>query len=52
MALVAAFATLFDTIRWLRGGLGNVHYFFLFTFTPFLAFEIMWPSRLHSSRWG
>ena len=39
MALVAAFATLFDTIRWLRGGLGNVLYFFLFTFTPFLAFE-------------
>ena len=30
MALVAAFAVLFESIRWLRGGLGNVAYFFLF----------------------
>lgn len=30
MALVAALAVLFDTVSWLRGGLGNVVYFFLF----------------------
>jgi hypothetical protein len=30
MALVAGMAVLFETIRWLRGGLGNVIYFFLF----------------------
>ena len=30
MALVAAFAVLFESIRWLRGGFGNVVYFFLF----------------------
>lgn len=39
LALVAALAVLFDTVGWLRGGLGNVIYFFLFSFTPFLAFE-------------
>lgn len=32
MALVAALAVLFDTISWLRGGIGNVVYFFLFAF--------------------
>jgi hypothetical protein len=30
MALIAALAVLFETIRWLRGGLGNVIYFILF----------------------
>jgi ABC-type transport system involved in multi-copper enzyme maturation permease subunit len=30
MALVAAVAVLFESIRWLRGGLGNVVFFFLF----------------------
>ncbi len=30
MAIVAALAVLFETISWLRGGLGNVIYFFLF----------------------
>jgi hypothetical protein len=30
MALVAALAVLFECIRWLRGSLGNVVYFFLF----------------------
>jgi hypothetical protein len=30
MALVAAIAVLFDTISWLRGGLGNLVYFFGF----------------------
>ena len=30
LALVAALAVLFDTIAWLRGGLGNIVYFFAF----------------------
>lgn len=30
LALVAALAVLFETIEWLRGGLGNVIYFFLY----------------------
>jgi ABC-type transport system involved in multi-copper enzyme maturation permease subunit len=30
MALVAAISVLFESIQWLRGGLGNVVYFFLF----------------------
>lgn len=42
MALVAALAALFDTVSWLRGGFGNVVYFFLFTFTLVLAME--WAS--------
>ncbi len=32
MALIAALAVLFETISWLRGGLGNVVYFFAFIF--------------------
>jgi hypothetical protein len=32
MAVVAAVAVLFETIAWLRGGLGNVIYFFLWVF--------------------
>jgi hypothetical protein len=32
MALVAAIAVLFDTVGWLRGGLGSALYFFLFLF--------------------
>lgn len=31
MGIVAALAVLFETIGWLRGGLGNVVYFFLFS---------------------
>jgi hypothetical protein len=31
MALVAAVAVVFETISWLRGGFGNVAYFFLWT---------------------
>lgn len=31
MAIVAALAVLFETVRWLRGGLGNVVYYFLWT---------------------
>jgi len=30
MAIVAAMAVLFETIGWLRGGLGNIVYFFMF----------------------
>ena len=30
MGLVAAIAVLFESISWLRGGLGNVVYFFVF----------------------
>ena len=32
MAIVAAIALLFETVSWLRGGFGNVVYFFLWTF--------------------
>lgn len=32
MALIAALAVLFETVGWLRGGLGNVVYFFVFMF--------------------
>src|SRR3984957_3402433 len=31
MAVVAAIAVLFETISWLRGGFGNVVYFFVWT---------------------
>lgn len=31
MAMVSAIAVFFETIPWLRGGIGNVIYFFLFT---------------------
>jgi hypothetical protein len=40
MALVAALAVLFDTIRWLRGGLGNIIYFFAFILVLIPIFEI------------
>jgi hypothetical protein len=36
-AVVAALAVLFDTVRWLRGGFGNVAYFFLYLFSFFLV---------------
>ncbi|CAG0995055.1 hypothetical protein ANRL3_03062 [Anaerolineae bacterium] len=32
MGLAAAFAVLFESVSWLRGGLGNVVYFFVFLF--------------------
>jgi hypothetical protein len=41
MALVAALAVLFESIRFLRGGLGNVVYFFLFIM-GIAVFAIMW----------
>jgi hypothetical protein len=39
LALVAGLATVFDTVGWLRGGLGNVLYFFLFALSLVLALE-------------
>jgi hypothetical protein len=41
MALVSAVAVLFETISWLRGGFGNVVYFFVFMFgTAFLGIVV------------
>lgn len=31
VALIAALAVLFESVRWLRGGVGNILFFFLFT---------------------
>ncbi|MDO9086899.1 MAG: hypothetical protein Q7U53_11905 [Anaerolineaceae bacterium] len=39
MAIVAAIAVLFETISWLRGGFGNVVYFFLFMFVMIVSAE-------------
>ena len=39
LAYVAALAVLFEVIPWLRGGVGNVVYFFLFMFTLTLGLE-------------
>jgi hypothetical protein len=39
MAVVAALAVLFETIGWLRGGFGNVVYFFLFIMALVPGFE-------------
>lgn len=39
MALVAALAILFESVRWLRGGLGNLLYLFLFNTLLLLAVE-------------
>ena len=39
MAVVAAIAVLFETIPWLKGGFGNVAYFFLWTFVLVAVFE-------------
>ncbi|MCZ2289661.1 MAG: hypothetical protein LC138_12570 [Anaerolineales bacterium] len=39
MAIVAALAVLFETIGWLRGGFGNVVYFFLFMMALVPGFE-------------
>jgi ABC-type transport system involved in multi-copper enzyme maturation permease subunit len=33
MALIAALAVIFETLPWLRGAVGNVIYFFVFTFS-------------------
>ncbi len=40
MALVAAFAVLFESITWLRGGLGNILYFFIWIFAMSASFGI------------
>jgi hypothetical protein len=39
MALVAALAALFETIHWLRGGLGNIIYFILFMVVSIASVE-------------
>lgn len=39
LVIVAGVAVLFETVRWLRGGFGNVVYFFLWTFCLGLAFS-------------
>jgi len=41
MAIVAAVAVLFETIAWLRGGLGNILYFFIFIFAMVASAEGM-----------
>ena len=41
MALVAAVAVMFETIPWLRGGLGNIVYFFVFLFALIVTGEGM-----------
>jgi hypothetical protein len=47
MATVAALAVLFETISWLRGGFGNVVYFFLYTaLMPFRPFMDLVGARL------
>lgn len=40
MALVAAIAVLFESITWLRGGLGNIIYFFIWIFAMTASFGI------------
>ncbi len=40
VALIAAFAVLFESIHWLRGGLGNVIYFFVF------MFALIWSGQI------
>lgn len=42
LAVVAALAVLFETIPWLRGGFGNVTYFFLWAL--FLTYSFLHPS--------
>jgi hypothetical protein len=40
MGLIAALAVLFESIAWLRGGLGNIIYFFLFLLAFFASMEL------------
>ncbi len=44
MAVVAAMAVLFETIPFLRGGAGNVAYFFLWTFGLGMSFSSNFPA--------
>src|SRR5690606_7530014 len=39
-ALVAALAVLFESVHWLRGGLGNIVYFFLFLLMIVISFGV------------
>ena len=43
MAVIAAVAVLFETVGWLRGGLGNVVYFFAFIVVLIISGEGMLP---------
>jgi ABC-type transport system involved in multi-copper enzyme maturation permease subunit len=45
MALVAAAAVLFESIRWLRGGFGNIVYFFLFITVSIFSVEGAGPDN-------
>lgn len=40
VALIAALAVLFESVRWLRGGLGNIVYFFAFLFAFITSAEL------------
>ena len=40
MAVTAALAVLFESVSWLRRGLGNVIYFFLWTFLLVIGFQV------------
>lgn len=40
MALVAAFAVLFESITWLRGGLGNIIYLFIWIYAMSTSFGV------------
>ena len=40
MAVTAALAVLFESVSWLRRGLGNVVYFFLWTFLLIIGFQM------------
>jgi hypothetical protein len=45
-ALVAALAVLFESVHWLRGGLGNIVYFFLFLLMIVISFGVSLQSTL------
>jgi hypothetical protein len=48
VAMIAAFAILFESVRWLRGGLGNIIYFFFFLFILILTTEMRIGSPDHT----
>jgi len=50
MAIVAALAVLFETITWLRGGFGNIIYFFVFLFYLATSVEGLTASMVDKSK--
>ena len=46
IALVSSLAILFESIRWLRGSLGNIVFFFLFIFTMLIPLQDPGKARL------